>query len=123
MHCTLVSQTPECCFLKLNKCAVHRGDAHRIRKSVTYHCGQIFLLLSRDHPELSELLCVEMMRRQLDSGGRAAQPQVLTCLPPWLDNLSFAARWEGTPPLPSANALCCHSKQCLHAESVSFEIT
>lgn len=56
---------------------------------------QLSAKLARDHPELSELLCVEMMRRQLDSGGRAAQPQVLTCLPPWLDNLSFAARWEG----------------------------
>lgn len=49
----------------------------------------------RDHPELSELLCVEMMRRQQDGGGKAAHHHVLTCLPPWMDNLSFAARWEG----------------------------
>ena len=49
----------------------------------------------RDHPELSELLCVEMMNRQQDAVGKAAHHQVLTCLPPWMDNLSFAARWEG----------------------------
>ena len=64
----------------------------------------------RDHPELSELLCVEMMRRQLDTVGKAAHHQVLTCLPPWMDNLSFAARWEGVlssfTTLPAASAWC-----------------
>ncbi|KAL3146697.1 hypothetical protein ABBQ32_000921 [Trebouxia sp. C0010 RCD-2024] len=56
---------------------------------------QLSAKLARDHPELSELLCVEMMRRQQDGGGKAAHHHVLTCLPPWMDNLSFAARWEG----------------------------
>ena len=35
------------------------------------------------------------MNRQQDAVGKAAHHQVLTCLPPWMDNLSFAARWEG----------------------------
>ena len=52
-------------------------------------------VMCRDHPELSELVCVEMMSRQQDAAGRAAHHQVLTCLPPWMENLSFAARWEG----------------------------
>ncbi|KAL0053523.1 hypothetical protein WJX82_006983 [Trebouxia sp. C0006] len=56
---------------------------------------QLSAKLARDHPELSELLCVEMMTRQQDAVGRAAHHQVLTCLPPWMENLSFAARWEG----------------------------
>lgn len=37
-----------------------------------------------------------MMNRQQDAVGKAAHHQVLTCLPPWMDNLSFAARWEGS---------------------------
>ena len=49
----------------------------------------------RDHPELSELLCIEMLTRQLHSQGRSAQHQVLTCLAPWCENLSFAAQWQG----------------------------
>ncbi len=59
-------------------------------------------VMCRDHPELSELLCVEMMTRQQDAVGRAAHHQVLTCLPPWMENLSFAARWEGNahPTIP-----------------------
>ena len=39
-----------------------------------------------------------MMNRQQDAVGKAAHHQVLTCLPPWMDNLSFAARWEGIAP-------------------------
>ncbi len=53
----------------------------------------------RDHPELSEPLCVELMNRQLEVGGSPGSPQlqhqVLSCLAPWMQNLSFAARWEG----------------------------
>ena len=53
-------------------------------------------LLCREHPELSEGLCVEMMTRQLaDSGGHTLQHQVLTALAPWMENLSFRPRWEG----------------------------
>lgn len=68
----------------------------------------------RDHPELSELLCVEMMRRQVDAVGKAAHPQVLTCLPPWMDNLSFAARWEGKHHLcpPLLSWLCTATAAC-----------
>ncbi|EIE19264.1 hypothetical protein COCSUDRAFT_48883 [Coccomyxa subellipsoidea C-169] len=55
--------------------------------------------LARDHPELSEPLCVELMNRQLEVGGSPGSPQlqhqVLSCLAPWMQNLSFAARWEG----------------------------
>ena len=55
-------------------------------------------LLCREHPELSEGLCVEMMTRQLaDSGGHTLQHQVLTALAPWMENLSFRPRWEGAP--------------------------
>ena len=51
-----------------------------------------------------------MMNRQQDAVGKAAHHQVLTCLPPWMDNLSFAARWEGvaaatSPALPGPNSL------------------
>lgn len=39
---------------------------------------------------------MELMTRQLDgSGSPQLQHQVLTCLAPWMQNLSFAARWEG----------------------------
>ena len=55
-------------------------------------------VLCRDHPELSEVLCVELMTRQLEPGGSTElQHQVLSCLAPWMQNLSFAARWEGGP--------------------------
>eukprot|EP00891_Asterochloris_glomerata_P001080 jgi/Astpho2/1080/fgenesh1_pg.00017_%23_19_t len=56
---------------------------------------QLSAKLARDHPELSELLCIEMLTRQLHSQGRSAQHQVLTCLAPWCENLSFAAQWQG----------------------------
>ena len=50
----------------------------------------------RDHPELSEALCMEMMLRQLEAAGAPqTHRQVLACLAPWMHNLSFAARWEG----------------------------
>lgn len=57
----------------------------------------------RDHPELTELLCVELMTRQLDAQSAAAlhqQHAMLACLVPWMENISFAARWEGDPPPP-----------------------
>jgi Cell morphogenesis central region len=51
----------------------------------------------REHPELSEPLCIEVMTRCLDAEGAAAANQhaMLTCLKPWMENLSFAASWEG----------------------------
>ncbi|KAK9839278.1 hypothetical protein WJX81_005497 [Elliptochloris bilobata] len=53
--------------------------------------------LAREHPELSEALCVEVMLRQLDSASaQALRHQVLTCLAPWMRNLTFAPRWEGS---------------------------
>lgn len=55
-------------------------------------------MVCREHPELSEGLCVEMMTRQLaDSGAHTLQHQVLTALAPWMENLSFRPRWEGSP--------------------------
>ena len=55
----------------------------------------------REHPELSETLCVEVMLRQLDSASaQALRHQVLTCLAPWMRNLTFAPRWEGAPRSP-----------------------
>ncbi|XP_065026588.1 uncharacterized protein LOC104000586 isoform X1 [Musa acuminata AAA Group] len=45
--------------------------------------------LAKDHPELSELLCEEIMQRQLDAVDIIAQHQVLTCMAPWIENLNF----------------------------------
>ena len=45
----------------------------------------------------------------MDAVGKAAHHQVLTCLPPWMDNLSFAARWEG----PCHLCFCVCVKHCL----------
>ncbi|CAH9084345.1 unnamed protein product [Cuscuta europaea] len=45
--------------------------------------------LAKDHPELSQLLCEEIMQRQLDAVDVIAQHQVLTCMAPWIENLNF----------------------------------
>ncbi|KAL2522981.1 ARM repeat superfamily protein [Forsythia ovata] len=45
--------------------------------------------LGKDHPELSQLLCEEIMQRQLDAVDIIAQHQVLTCMAPWIENLNF----------------------------------
>ncbi|XP_078448512.1 ARM repeat superfamily protein isoform X2 [Wolffia australiana] len=45
--------------------------------------------LAKDHPELSELLCEEIMQRQLDAVDIIAQHQVLTCIAPWIENLNL----------------------------------
>ncbi|CAN1839158.1 Cell morphogenesis protein PAG1 [Linum perenne] len=45
--------------------------------------------LAKDHPELSQLLCEEIMLRQLDAVDIIAQHQVLTCMAPWIENLNF----------------------------------
>ncbi|KAK6913421.1 Cell morphogenesis central region [Dillenia turbinata] len=45
--------------------------------------------LAKDHPELSQLLCEEIMQRQLDAVDIIAQQQVLTCMAPWIENLNF----------------------------------
>ncbi|WOL05340.1 hypothetical protein Cni_G14068 [Canna indica] len=50
--------------------------------------------LAKDHPELSELLCEEIMQRQLDAADIIAQHQVLTCMAPWIENLNFLKLWE-----------------------------
>jgi Cell morphogenesis central region len=44
---------------------------------------------------MTELLCVEVMTRQLQASAAVHQHAVLAALAPWMDNLSFAARWEG----------------------------
>lgn len=56
----------------------------------------IMSLLRRDHPELSEALCEEMMTRQLELADKVSQHPVLTCLSPWMENLTIAAHWKGT---------------------------
>ena len=67
----------------------------------------------RDHPELSESLCMEMMMRQLETSGTPqTHRQVLACLAPWMHNLSFAARWEGG----RQNTAACHMHQVAHAK-------
>ncbi|XP_071708369.1 uncharacterized protein [Rutidosis leptorrhynchoides] len=45
--------------------------------------------LAKDRPELSHLLCEEIMQRQLDAVDIIAQHQVLTCMTPWIENLDF----------------------------------
>lgn len=45
--------------------------------------------LAKDHPNLSQLLCEEIMQRQLDAVDIIAQHQVLTCMAPWIENLNF----------------------------------
>ncbi|CAA6655790.1 unnamed protein product [Spirodela intermedia] len=50
--------------------------------------------LAKDHPELSELLCEEIMQRQLDAVDIIAQHQVLTCMAPWIENLNFVKLWD-----------------------------
>ncbi|KAF5769782.1 putative Cell morphogenesis protein [Helianthus annuus] len=45
--------------------------------------------LAKDRPELSHLLCEEIMQRQLDAVDIIAQHQVLTCMAPWIENLDF----------------------------------
>ena len=47
---------------------------------------------------MSEALCMEIMARQLEApGAPQAHRQALACIAPWMQNLSFAARWEGEP--------------------------
>ena len=47
---------------------------------------------------MSDKLCVEMMTRHLDNAGaNGLQHQVLSCLTPWMQNLSFDPRWKGGP--------------------------
>lgn len=66
------------------------SDPKVLHRNDSLHC------LCREHPELSEGLCVEMMTRQLaESGAHTLQHQVLTALAPWMENLSFRPRWEG----------------------------
>ena len=50
----------------------------------------------REHPELAETLCVEVLTRQLGGDGAMPSPQALLCVCPWLELLSFSSRWEGT---------------------------
>ncbi|CAM6088431.1 unnamed protein product [Calypogeia fissa] len=52
---------------------------------------QLSAKLAKEHPELSELLCEEIMQRQLDAVDIIAQHQVLTCMAPWIENLNFVA--------------------------------
>ncbi|KAJ7549297.1 hypothetical protein O6H91_07G048400 [Diphasiastrum complanatum] len=55
---------------------------------------QLSAKLAKEHPELSELLCEEIMQRQLDAVDIIAQHQVLTCMAPWIENLNFVKLWE-----------------------------
>lgn len=50
---------------------------------------QLSAKLAKEHPELSELLCEEIMQRQLDAVDIIAQHQVLTCMAPWIENLQL----------------------------------
>eukprot|EP01018_Ginkgo_biloba_P009953 Gb_24208 [translate_table: standard] len=55
---------------------------------------QLSTKLAKEHPELSELLCEEIMQRQLDAVDIIAQHQVLTCMAPWIENLNFVMLLE-----------------------------
>ncbi|KAL3692961.1 hypothetical protein R1sor_006612 [Riccia sorocarpa] len=55
---------------------------------------QLSAKLAKEHPELSELLCEEIMQRQLDAVDIIAQHQVLTCMAPWIENLNFMTLWD-----------------------------
>lgn len=55
---------------------------------------QLSAKLAKGHPELSELLCEEIMLRQLDAVDIIAQHQVLTCMAPWIENLNFVTLLE-----------------------------
>ncbi|KAK9846072.1 hypothetical protein WJX84_000717, partial [Apatococcus fuscideae] len=55
--------------------------------------------LSKEHPEVSEALCVEMMTRQLgdeqhNMTRKVVLNQILVCLAPWFTNITLNARWE-----------------------------
>ena len=57
------------------------------------------LLCCREHPEVSEALCVEMMTRQLgdeqqNMTRKVVLNQILVCLAPWMQNIILNARWE-----------------------------
>ncbi|EFJ49201.1 hypothetical protein VOLCADRAFT_117341 [Volvox carteri f. nagariensis] len=51
--------------------------------------------LAREHPELSEALCEEMMTRQLECNDGLIQHPVLTSLAPWMENLIISFPWRG----------------------------
>lgn len=46
--------------------------------------------MAMDHPELSQNLCIEMLTRVLDVADKVTRHQILICLPPWMQNLSFS---------------------------------
>jgi len=48
----------------------------------------------RDHLELSEALCEEMMTRALECWDSTIQHPVLICLAPWMENLVISAHWK-----------------------------
>ncbi|KAI8018207.1 hypothetical protein LOK49_LG04G02105 [Camellia lanceoleosa] len=50
---------------------------------------KLFCKLAKDHPDLSQLLCEEIIQRQLDAVDIIAQHQVLICMAPWIENLNF----------------------------------
>lgn len=50
---------------------------------------QLSAKLAKEHPELSEFLCEEIMQRQLDGTDIIAHHQVLTCMAPWIENLQL----------------------------------
>ena len=54
----------------------------------------------REHPEISEGLCIEMMTRQLaaslaDVRFHSLQHHILTALTPWMENITFRVNWKG----------------------------
>ena len=51
---------------------------------------QLSSQIAAEHPELSEQLCVEMLTRVLNVVNKVTRHQVLVCLPPWMQNLSFS---------------------------------
>ncbi|KAF5834594.1 cell morphogenesis central region-domain-containing protein [Dunaliella salina] len=57
---------------------------------------QLSCKLARDHLELSEALCEEMMTRALECWDSTIQHPVLICLAPWMENLIISSHWKGS---------------------------
>ena len=61
--------------------------------------GRAQAQLARQHPELAEALCVELLQRHRDHAALALQPALLACARPWLEGLALTRSRESVSPL------------------------
>jgi hypothetical protein len=59
-----------------------------------YPCLFLSYVSCREHPELSEDLCEEMMTRALECRDATIQHPVLVSLRHWMSNLSIQPQWK-----------------------------